>query len=807
MKKNISLIVAFFIFCLNTNAQNTTKEYQKYISTGDKFYAAEDFFSASQEYLKASKLNENDGYPDMKIAECYRLNSDYNDAEKWYEKCVLYYKAKDATLVFWLGMMQKTNGKYSDAEITLNKFISTYKPKDAEEKAILKIAEVEMKGCRYAQQQLEQPTKEININLLPFPVNTKNSEFAPVIFYHDSSIVITSARADSKGEQLNLTTGEARTDNFRYEKRGERWLRTDNEDNFDVVNTANDDGAGQLNKKTNKYYYTICDPECGIYLSRKNDGKFTKPEKLNININDGYWNAQPTITASADTMFFVSKRDGGQGANDIWMSINADKSGAREDWGVARNMYSINTSGAEIAPFWDSETNTLYFASNGLIGFGGLDIYKTNIYKIGAPENLGLPYNSNLDDFYFTLGKLKGYIVSNRYGGFGLGDIYSFDRYVKETMVGYVPTKENPIDAESISSVGKIYYADTQESVPNTSIYLKDESGIVLKEAITNTNGEFRFDNLAPDKNFKIIINSNDPRIRAKVEYFVNRQGKLEGKIYLTKTNSINNKKEEKPAEEAKIEEKPAVTPSPELDKAEKKEDERTVNNETQVTIEKKPLAMGSNKKQVSKSAIPKKLGKVLFENVYYGFNESELSNSAKIVLDNLAQYLQENKSAQVEIRAFTDGLGNTSYNLSLAKERGKACFDYLISKGVEQTSLLIIPAGSTNAVGNNNSYIGRQLNRRVQFTINGASTKYQQSTSVYIVEPKMTIFSLAKKYNISVNSLIEMNGINENEFKAYSAIRVPEMSKNGISTATLDALKNNKTEYKFENMQFVPLK
>jgi outer membrane protein OmpA-like peptidoglycan-associated protein len=787
-----------------TQETSNPKEYAKLVQSADKFYNNEDFFSASQEYLKATRFKENDGYADMRLAECYRLNMDYNDAEKWYDRCVLFYRAKYPKLVYWLASVQKTNGKYSDAQLNFSSFRKTFKPVTDEDKFMLKQTDVEYKGCIFAQEQLEQPTKEININLLPFPVNTKNSEFAPVIFYHDSAIVITSARADSKGIELNLATGEARTDNFRYEKKGERWLRTDNEDNFDIVNTSNDDGAGQLNRKTGKYYYTICDPECGIYVSRKINGKFTKNEKLNINVNDGYWNAQPTITPNADTMFFVSKRDGGQGSNDIWMSINSDKSGQKEEWGPAKNMFSINTSVTEIAPFWDPESHSLYFASNGQIGFGGLDIFKTDLYKIGPPVNMGLPYNSNLDDFYFTLGKDKGYIVSNRYGGFGQGDIYSFDRYAKEAVLGFMATNENPTDAESISSAGRLFFFDDQKSVPNTSVFLKDDRGNVIKEAITNANGEFRFDNLAPDKNFKIMINSNDSRIRAKVEYFVNKQGKLEGKIFYNRTNQMQASNSNKVTSDANASIKTTTEITPLVETPKVVEEQKPV-----AAVEEKPEPEPKKEKIVATpkpAKAQRKIGKVYFENVYYDFNSTDIPSSGKIVLDNLVAFLNTNKNAQVEIKAFTDGLGNTQYNLNLAKERGKACFDYLVSQGVNQTALLIIPVGSAQPIGKNSSFIGRQLNRRVQFTLIGATQNYIQETMTYIVEPCIGLIAIAKKFGMTVDELKSFNGISEAGLKAYSPLRVKKSGNSIIAPQTLASLKQGQAEFKFENLQFVPV-
>ncbi len=539
MNNKISILITIVVL-IHTSIFSQSKlsvtdtKFKEHKEAGDKYYGDDEFYLAALEYHKAEKLKPTDHYVLWRLAESYRNYQDYDDAEGWYAKLCATPDNTYPLAPLQLGLMQKTNGKYLEAESTLSNFIKNFKPKTEEDKLELKEAEFEYKGCVYALELMRKPVKQNNFKLLPAPVNSKSVDYAPMIFFHDSSIVITSQRSDAKGTELNLATGEARSDNFRFEKVGNKWLRHHNDDNFDIVNTPKDDGAGELTHDQSKYYYTICDPECDIYVSKKVAGKFTKPLKLNKNINiPNYWNAQPTVSPTADTMFFVSKRPNGKAMqpnkqydHDIWMSINKDRTGATEDWGPAVNLTSVNTPYIEIAPFWDDHTNTIYFASNGHVGFGGWDVYQAKGKNRDSIVNLGMPFNSSRDDFYFTLGKNKGYLVSNRMGGIGKDDIYTFDINVKESTIGDVP-KDSFANAESIASVGRIILNDTQQPVADLPVFLKDENGNVVREGRTNANGEFRFENLPPDKNYKITMNENDPRLKTNLNYEVNKKAPL----------------------------------------------------------------------------------------------------------------------------------------------------------------------------------------------------------------------------------------------------------------------------------------
>ncbi|TAG53681.1 MAG: LysM peptidoglycan-binding domain-containing protein, partial [Cytophagales bacterium] len=208
---------------------------------------------------------------------------------------------------------------------------------------------------------------------------------------------------------------------------------------------------------------------------------------------------------------------------------------------------------------------------------------------------------------------------------------------------------------------------------------------------------------------------------------------------------------------------------------------------------------------KISSSAI--KPSRTFFENVYFDFNSADLTAISKKAMDQLVQYYGENKEIQIDIKAYSDGFGNPAYNKNLAEQRGKACYDYFLAQGVDQTALVVTPAGENNPVANNNSFAGRQLNRRVEFAIIGSKTAFQPEAMAHVLEPRMTLFSVAKKYGMTMQELRNWNGgINAEDIKAYSVLRV-RRPKNAskIAPASFNYINSGTEEMRFENGQFVP--
>ena len=160
------------------------------------------------------------------------------------------------------------------------------------------------------------------------------------------------------------------------------------------------------------------------------------------------------------------------------------------------------------------------------------------------------------------------------------------------------------------------------------------------------------------------------------------------------------------------------------------------------------------------------------FESIYFDFDKFVLRPEAEKTLQDLTSFCKRNPAVQIEIDGFTDEVGRDDYNEKLSLRRGNTTSQYLIQQGVDRSSLVVIAKGERNPVAPNETPSGRQLNRRVEFIIKGADISPVAQT--YIIERKMTLYSLAKKYNTTVEELKQLNGLKSDHLEAYRPLRIP---------------------------------
>ncbi|PKP19470.1 MAG: hypothetical protein CVU05_11270 [Bacteroidetes bacterium HGW-Bacteroidetes-21] len=167
--------------------------------------------------------------------------------------------------------------------------------------------------------------------------------------------------------------------------------------------------------------------ELQICFSTYKNDKWSDPEMFYLN-NQDYSVGQPSLTEDGNTMYFASDMAGGFGGADLY-KVTRVGTGA---WGNLVNLGNkINTEGDEMFPNIDEKTNTLYFASNGHFGLGGLDIFSSKVFESGYDKvyNAGYPLNTQYDDFAAVINDSlnEGFFTSNRVEGKGGDDIYAFD--------------------------------------------------------------------------------------------------------------------------------------------------------------------------------------------------------------------------------------------------------------------------------------------------------------------------------------------------------------------------------------------
>ena len=224
-------------------------------------------------------------------------------------------------------------------------------------------------------------------------------------------------------------------------------------------NKHDNEGGATLTINNKLLYYTLCKYasgrryyNCDICFSENVNGTWTPIESISDKVNlENTWESQPSITSDGKTLYFVSDRDGGYGGYDIYKTTKDIKG----HWRAPKNLGpKINTAGNEKSPFIHTDSQTLYFSSDGLMGMGGYDIFFANLNEDGnwsEPKNIGYPINSYDDDlgFFVSTDGQYGYFASNKFEGFGGWDLYSFNLYEEARpekvlfIKGIVATVEN----------------------------------------------------------------------------------------------------------------------------------------------------------------------------------------------------------------------------------------------------------------------------------------------------------------------------------------------------------------------------
>lgn len=208
-------------------------------------------------------------------------------------------------------------------------------------------------------------------------------------------------------------------------------------------NTGKNQGAASISIDNRTLFITICElvsrdyDNCDIYVSNRTGDGWSELQPLGPNINGLYtWESQPTISADGKTLYFASIREGNIGfdpdnpTSDIYYSTKDEKG----NWSKAKNLGpQINTPGNEKSPFIHSDSQTLYFSSDGHLGIGGYDIFfsKFRDNDWTTPINIGYPINTKNNDLGFVVNTqgTKAYFASNKLNGKGGWDIYAIDLY------------------------------------------------------------------------------------------------------------------------------------------------------------------------------------------------------------------------------------------------------------------------------------------------------------------------------------------------------------------------------------------
>jgi len=391
------------------------------------------------------------GYIAFRMADCYRLINSTPRATGAYMNA-LRYNYPDSIVYLRLGQMYHKEGKYNDAIRYYEEYLTTYPDNE--------LAATGIEGSRLAVGMKENPTRYTVKRMDKF--NSRRGEFSPMLGGTDfDQLYFASSRTKDKDAKVSAITGQYTNDIYAVtQNENGAWLNPVLDEGG--VNTEFDEGTPSITADGSTMYYTYCaqDPEgprtAEIYRSQRSNAQWGKGEKVTILKDSVTPLAHPAVSPDGKYLYFVSDAVGGFGGKDIFRArIAGSGFGPMENVGE-----DINTPGDEMFPYV-RDSVTLYFASNGHPGMGGLDLFKATQDSTGrwTVENMGAPINSMGDDFGITFAGNQewGFFSSNRNDARGNDHIYSFEYPTVTIFIeGFVlDLDEYPLEEATVRIVGR----------------------------------------------------------------------------------------------------------------------------------------------------------------------------------------------------------------------------------------------------------------------------------------------------------------------------------------------------------------
>jgi outer membrane protein OmpA-like peptidoglycan-associated protein/tetratricopeptide (TPR) repeat protein len=607
-----------------------------------------EFQESITQYENILNKNPDDPEANFYMAEAYRLSNRASEAIPYYQKAIDN-KLENDSLGFFYAYALKSSGDYDQAGKQLDRFIAS-----TSNELYLKRANDELQNLNYLE-EVKSKKNFFRVKNMD-KINTSGAEYSPV--YEDGLLYFTSNRGNSK---IYKATGTPFSNIYTAATKGAKIDSTTIKSVSDIINDNNvNDGSvsfspdgktmvfAKANSGKKKGTYDV-----NLYSSRLRNGTWTEPKQLNINKLNSF-DSSPAFSRDGKMLYFASNRPGGLGGTDIY---SARKS-ARGRYSKVKNLGStINTAGNEMFPYI-SDDGHMYFSSDGHPGFGGLDLFyakrsngKTTI------ENLGMPVNSNADDFGMYLFKPdRGFFTSNRQGGHGDDDIYTFvnedpDLKIVNYFLRGISMTHNDQDSLVI--------------LPKTKVEILDFNGEILGDVVTGDDGKFLF-RVYEHEHYQLIgehAAGNTQYLKTRVDFTT--FGKSIPQEELTKL----------------------VT---------------NVHFDTLMVLE---------KIEMNKTFV--------LENIYYDLDKWDIRPDAEEELDKLVQILVDNPDIKIELSSHTDDRAPDAYNMTLSDKRANSAVRYIISQGIDKDRMTAKGYGESELIIQSaQTEEQHQVNRRTEFKI-----------------------------------------------------------------------------------------
>lgn len=676
MNTNALLYITLFLMVCAASACT----YAQKVRDGRTAYERMQFAVAApmlqKEFNKAKKASER-GKLAFMLAESLRRSNQAQLATDWYKTAYENQYGIDALREYAFAL--KKNERYAEAQEIFNalglEIGSPYEYKG------------EIAACKVAQTWLtDAPKSGYTLENLSF--NSADADYAPCLL-PDGKVIFSSDRQNTTNKDIVYKwTGKAFSDFFVVEKNNQNAMLFSD---IEGINSLYNEGTIAFNNDASEVVFARCgnndknDDYCKLYYSQKTTSGWTQPKLLPFAEQDGVNYAHPAFSKDGKTLYFACNRTDGWGGYDIYY-VERKVGTWAEPQVLSR---SINTEKNDMFPSIDNDT--LYFASEGHTGMGGLDVFKTYRLKNGqwSPAyNLKSPINSGSDDFGFIIDAYApkkqgiwqaGYFSSNRPNGKGSDDIYRFEWTLPEkpilAVVTNTPNKDTiqtkpikPLEQKIILEgyiLEKIYANATD---PNSKVLGRKPLGGASVQ--TSFGGKSQPITLAEDGSFSMVLEK-------ETDYH----------FFASKTEYLNNDKRFSTKGIALVPEMP---------------------------VQKFTLEIVLDKIFKDKE--------IVLENIYYDYDKWDIRTDARPTLDALVGVLSKNPTIKIQLSSHTDCRGKDTYNETLSQRRAQSAVDYLIQQGVEPSRLVAKGYGETSPAlscgCNQCTEAEHQANRRTTFKV-----------------------------------------------------------------------------------------
>lgn len=661
--RNTILVLLFLTFSTNLFSQSKTVEkanlayqYKQYAK------AASLYETAISEKRKKGAASKNTLNLKTKLAFCYRMNNKLDIAEALYAEIVQDERAKSKTYLFY-GETLMSNGKYEEAK----QWFLDYQILEPDDKRGALMAA----NCDKV--QLIEPYFQY-IEIKEYPFNSDADDNAPVAW--QDGIVFSSDRKQGVRlmKEKSEWTGRDYLDLYFSSMQEDSTFGEPRKFSAKLSEVNKNTGNASFSSDGSEVYFTRNDnvlnkrKTYNLQLFRSIDngtGRWKKAEKLSF-CSPNYNYMHPAISPDGQVLFFATNLKG-EGGTDLWVSKRKG-----DDWGKPENLgLQVNTSANEGFPFMD-ENGKLYFCSKGHPGYGGFDIFFTEMDEGGnwaTPQNLGRPINSPLDDISIFINKNEehGMFTSSRNGGDD--DIYIFEVLgeapANRQFTGLIPRSDNnagPFINEKPTAV-------TEEKKTEQPEILEV---VLMKPAEEHSTGSSITGDLQSDQpNVK-------PVEEETVEVVIDPFSAVPVEPIKAETNS---------------EEQKSAAPSPSI--FFEIPSEQTPAIMEQPTVANYLFSFQDFIERAYSSDI--QTGQVYrIDGATFDANIWQLTPRISKKLDELVAVMRRFPAIQVELSSHTETPGLESHNLELSKNRIHMAVEYMVKEGISAERMTGIGYGET---------------------------------------------------------------------------------------------------------------